>query len=50
MKLQWIMSWNSYIDSVIAYSRDASGNAHVDKVCIIGMKGGMLSFVLLLST
>ena len=36
------MSWNSYIDSVIAYSRDLLGNTHIDKACIIGMDGGIL--------
>ena len=34
------MTWDSYIDSVIAYSRDFNGDAHVDKACIIGMDGG----------
>ena len=34
------MSWDSYIDNLIAQSKDASGTAHVDKGCIIGMDGG----------
>ena len=34
-----IMSWNSYIDTVKAYSRDATGKEHIDKVCIIGLDG-----------
>ncbi|XP_075254434.1 profilin-like [Convolutriloba macropyga] len=33
------MSWDSYIDTVIGYSVDESGNQHVDKVCIIGREG-----------
>ena len=36
------MSWDSYIDSLIGYSRDAKGAAHIDKACIIGMDGGMM--------
>ena len=28
------MSWDSYIDNLIAQSKDASGMAHVDKACI----------------
>ncbi|XP_065060889.1 profilin-like [Rhopilema esculentum] len=35
------MSWDSYIDSLIAFSRDLNGNSHIDKACIIGMDGGM---------
>ena len=34
-----IMSWNSYIDVVKAYSRDATGKEHIDRVCIIGLDG-----------
>ena len=33
------MSWNSYIDTVKAYSRDAVGKEHIDKACIIGLDG-----------
>ena len=34
------MSWDSYIDNLIAQSKDASGGLHVDKACIIGLDGG----------
>lgn len=34
------MSWNSYIDNLIAQTKDGAGNAHVDKACIIGIDGG----------
>ena len=34
------MSWDSYIDSLIAFSRDVNGNSHIDKACIMGMDGG----------
>jgi len=33
------MSWDGYIDNVIAHSQDDS-QASVDKVCIIGLDGG----------
>ena len=34
------MSWDSYIDNLVGQSKDASGTAHVDKACIIGLDGG----------
>lgn len=34
------MSWDSYIDNMIAQSKDASGTEHMDKACIIGLDGG----------
>ena len=34
------MSWDSYIDNLIAQTKDASGAVHVDKACIIGLDGG----------
>ena len=36
------MSWDSYIDNLIAQSRsrDGGGQTHVDKACIIGLDGG----------
>ena len=34
------MSWDSYIDNIIAQSKDSSGMAHVDRACIIGLDGG----------
>ena len=34
------MSWDSYIDNLVAQTKDASGNAHCDKACIIGLDGG----------
>ena len=33
-------TWDSYIDNLIAQSKDASGIAHTDKACIIGLDGG----------
>lgn len=34
------MSWDSYIDNLIAQSKSSGGPPHVDKACIIGMDGG----------
>ena len=34
------MSWDSYIEDLIARSKDAGGVEHIDKVCIIGLDGG----------
>lgn len=34
------MSWDSYIDNLVAYCRDGSGDVHCDKACIIGIDGG----------
>jgi profilin len=34
------MSWDSYLDNLVAQSKDASGTAHVDKCAIIGIDGG----------
>ena len=34
------MSWDSYIDNLIAQTKDASGTAHSDRACIIGLDGG----------
>jgi len=34
------MSWDSYIDNLIAQTKDASGSEHCDKACIIGIDGG----------
>lgn len=34
------MSWDSYIDNLIGYSADASGDVNCDKVCIISIDGG----------
>jgi len=33
------MSWDSYIDNLVAQSKDSSGAAHADKACIIGIDG-----------
>ena len=33
------MSWDSYIDNLIAQAKDGGGQTHVDKVCIIGLDG-----------
>lgn len=34
------MSWDSYIDNLVAQTKDAAGTAHCDKACIIGLDGG----------
>lgn len=34
------MSWDSYIDNLLAQTKDASGTPHCDKACIIGLDGG----------
>ena len=34
------MSWDSYIDNLIAQTKDTYGVAHCDKACIIGLDGG----------
>lgn len=34
------MSWDSYIDNLLAQSKDAAGTAHADRACIIGLDGG----------
>ena len=34
------MSWDSYIDNLVAQTKDAGGVAHCDKACIIGLDGG----------
>ncbi|XP_071807036.1 profilin-like [Asterias amurensis] len=33
------MSWDSYIDNLIAQSKDASGECHADRAVIIGLDG-----------
>ncbi|NES19246.1 MAG: DNA primase [Symploca sp. SIO3E6] len=33
-------SWDNYIDNLINQTRDASGQAHADKACIIGLNDG----------
>ena len=34
------MSWDAYIDNLIAQSKGADGSANVDRACIIGLQGG----------
>ena len=34
------MSWDSYIDNLVAQSKDGSGAAHTDRACIIALDGG----------
>jgi profilin len=31
--------WDAYIDNLIAYCRDGTGDSHCDKGCIIGLNG-----------
>lgn len=33
------MSWDSYIDNLIAHTKDSTGSANADKACIIGLDG-----------
>lgn len=33
------MSWDSYIDNLVAQTKDSSGAVHCDKACIIGKDG-----------
>lgn len=32
--------WDAYIDNMLAYCRDGSGDSHCDRACIIGLDGG----------
>ena len=34
------MSWDSYLDNLVSQTKDASGTAHADRACIIGLDGG----------
>lgn len=34
------MSWDSYIDNLIAQTKDGNGSPHCDAACIIGLDGG----------
>ena len=34
------MSWDSYIDNLLAQCKDTSGTSHCDKAVIIGIDGG----------
>lgn len=34
------MSWDSYIDNLLEQTKDAGGNRHCDRACIIGLDGG----------
>ncbi|CAB4008968.1 DNA primase [Paramuricea clavata] len=34
------MSWDSYIDNLVAQTKDSAGTEHADKACIIGLDGG----------
>lgn len=34
------MSWDSYIDNLVAQTKDSSGTPHCDRACIIGLDGG----------
>ncbi|XP_071959987.1 profilin-like [Antedon mediterranea] len=36
----YTQSWDSYIDYLIAQTKDASGTEHADQACIIGLDGG----------
>ena len=33
------MSWDSYIDNLIAHTKDWNGHTHADQACIIGLDG-----------
>lgn len=34
------MSWDSYLDNLIAHTKDNTGTAHADRCCIIGLDTG----------
>lgn len=34
------MSWDSYIDNLVAQTKDSNGTEHCDRGCIIGLDGG----------
>ena len=34
------MSWDSYIDNLLAQTKDSAGTQHGDRACIIGLDGG----------
>lgn len=34
------MSWDSYLDNLIAQTKDTGGTVHCDRACIIGLDGG----------
>lgn len=34
------MSWDSYIDNLVAQCKDSTGTGHCDRGCIIGLDGG----------
>jgi len=34
------MSWDSYLDNLVAQSKDSSGTTHVDRAVIFGIDGG----------
>ena len=36
------MSWDSYIDTLIVQTKDASGATHCERACIIALDGGAL--------
>ena len=35
------MSWDSYIDNLLAQTKDSTGAAHADRACIIGLDGAL---------
>jgi len=34
------MSWDSYLDNLVAQTKDSTGTAHCDRCCIIGLDNG----------
>lgn len=34
------MSWDAYLDNLVARSKDAQGAEHVDRACIVGLQDG----------
>ena len=34
------MSWDAYVENLIAQSKGSDGNTHIDKACIIGLNDG----------
>ena len=34
------MSWDAYLDNLVARSKDSQGAEHIDRACIVGLQDG----------
>lgn len=34
------MSWDAYLDNLVARSKDSQGSEHIDRACIVGLQDG----------